>query len=161
MALLEQVGLQNRFLRYPYYSVYHAAIQNRDKALLWCSKLSRVGWGRGTLKDCSLSPDRKDSLTTVKEFTLFFFSANPEFESRADSQKLESSPVAKTTHLFSTVWLFLSQQILRNSSIAWQFLARLRWKSLFLISHYPHKFNFLLEPDLPIDSPNAAPIFEI
>ena len=71
MALLEQVGFQNRFLRYPYYSVYHAAIQNRDKALLWYSESSRVGWGRGTLQNCSLSPDRnKKTLTTVKEFIL-------------------------------------------------------------------------------------------
>ena len=93
--LLEQVSFQKSFLKCPQYSVDHAAIQNRTKALLWysgSSKFSHNGQG------------------------IHLFCANPEFESRADSQKLESFPVAKTIHMFSTVWLdlFLSQQILRD-----------------------------------------------
>ena len=65
-VLLEQVGFQKRFLKYPWNSVYRAAIPNRGKAYLWDSEYSRVGWERGMLQSCSLSQDRK-----VKEFTLF------------------------------------------------------------------------------------------
>ena len=54
-----------------------------------------------------------------------------------------------------------SHQTLRNSSISWQFLARLSWKILFVISNSPHKLSFLFEPDLPINSPGTAPTFEI
>ena len=44
--------------------------------------------------------------------------------------------------------------------MSWQFLARLSWKSLSRISITPHELFFLLEPDLPIDSADTAPIFE-
>ena len=54
MALFEQVGFQKRFLKYPKYSVYHAANQNRGKALFLDSEQSRVDWERGTLQSCSL-----------------------------------------------------------------------------------------------------------
>ena len=49
-----------------------------------------------------------------------------------------------------------------NSSIYWQSLARLSWKSLFLISDSPHKLIFyLFQPELPIDSPFVAVIVGI
>ena len=34
-SLLEQAVVQKRFLKYPQYSVCHAAIQNRGKAWFW------------------------------------------------------------------------------------------------------------------------------
>ena len=35
----EQVGFQKRFLKYPSYSVYQAAVQNRGCASLWDSEI--------------------------------------------------------------------------------------------------------------------------
>ena len=58
VVLLEQAVVQKRFLEYPQYSVYRAAIQNRGQAWFWDSELQTVDWERGSLQGCSLFQDR-------------------------------------------------------------------------------------------------------
>ena len=102
--------------------------------------VNRVFWKHVVrmLQSCSLSQDRKNLLHRPKNSRC---SVNPESESRADS-----FPAAQTFRQFS-ICLALSvssRQILCNSSISLQLSCA-----------------SFLEPDLPIDSPDAAPIFEI
>ena len=60
MVLLEQAGLKKKNLEVPtVYSVYQAAIQNRNNGWSWDSEESRVDWERGTLHGCSLIQDRE------------------------------------------------------------------------------------------------------
>ena len=136
MVLLEQVGFQERFPKYPQYSVYHAAIQNRCFALLWDSERSRLGWERGMLQSCSLSQDRKILLCRSRNS---LYSANPEFESRADSQLKDSFPAAQTMHQFLIVWLYL---FLRNRSfVIPQFLGNILRD---VLGRFCSSFPFLL-----------------
>ena len=82
-VLLEQVVVEKRFLKYPQYSVYRAAIQNRGKAWSGDSELWRVDWERESLQSCSLLQDRK----ILSRLTMnLLCSVNPEFESTTDSQ---------------------------------------------------------------------------
>ena len=80
---LGQVVVQKRFLMYPLYSVYHAAIQNRSKAWFWDSEMSRADWERGSLQSCSLFQDRKILLRLTMNLLC---SVNPEFWPTTDSQ---------------------------------------------------------------------------
>ena len=73
MALPEQVGFQKTSPEVPI--VFRGSCGNpesRQYAVLALGIGKRVDWGRGTLQNCSLSQDpKKNSLTTVNEFTLF------------------------------------------------------------------------------------------
>ena len=106
VLLLEQVVVQERFLKYPYDSVYHAAIQNRGKAQSWNSEQSGVGWERVTLQSRSLSQDgqTRNSLYPVI----------PEFESRVDS-RYEYPSVVATTIL--PILLSELDHFLRNNNV--------------------------------------------
>ena len=112
-------------------------------------------------KLCCGTRDRQNSLTTVKEFTLFLQILN-----------LSQEPTHRSWNLFLLQRQFICSQMsgsicfFRNRffvilQLLGNFLRDFVGRVCFLISHYPHKSIFLLEPDLPIDSPYAAPIFEI
>ena len=69
MVLLEQVGFQHNFLRYPSSSVYCAANQDRCESFLWNSTFSRVDWNVDIPELLAVSGSR-NSLSSLMEFTL-------------------------------------------------------------------------------------------